>query len=60
MVALFIGIARHYDRRWRFLANTELSDRSKALRFRVDQLKVWVMAIGVPFLWAALIAAVRG
>ena len=57
MVALFIGIGRHYDRRWRLIGPSELSDSSKMARFRFDQLKLWILAIGVPFLWAALISA---
>ena len=56
MVALFIGIGRHYDRRWRVLGPSELSDRSKTARFRFDQFKIWALAIGLPFLWAALIS----
>lgn len=56
MVALFIGIGRHYDHRWRILGPSELSDRSKSTRFRFDQMKLWVLAIGLPFLWAGLIS----
>jgi hypothetical protein len=56
MVALFIGIARHYDRRWRVLGPSELSDSSKIARFRFDQLKIWILSIGLPFVWAALIS----
>ena len=59
MVALFIGIGRHYDRRWRVLGPSELSDGSKSARFRFDQAKIWVLAIGLPFLWAALIGLAR-
>ena len=56
MVALFIGIGRHYDRRWRLLGPSELSDSSKMSRSRFDQLKLWILSIGLPFLWAGLIA----
>lgn len=55
MVGLFIYIGRRMDHRWRFLAKTELSMRSLQLRYRVDTLRLWVMAIGLPFLWSALL-----
>lgn len=59
MVGLFIGIGRHYDKRWRILAPSELSYSSKAYRYRLDLIKLWVLAIGLPFLWAALISTVN-
>lgn len=59
MVGMFIGIGRHYDRRWRVLGPSELSHGSKMARFRLDQAKLWVLAIGLPFLWAALIGMTR-
>lgn len=60
MVGLFIYIGRRMDHRWRFLAKTELSTRSLQLRYRVDTLRLWVMAIGLPFLWSALLALGQG
>ena len=59
MVGLFIYLGRRMDHRWRFLAKTELSYNSLQLRYRVDTLRVWVMAIGLPFLWSALLAVAQ-
>ena len=60
MVGLFIYLGRRLDHRWRFLAKTELSERSLQLRYRVDTLRIWVMAIGLPFLWSAVLAVLQG
>lgn len=60
MVGIFIYLGRRMDHRWRFLAGTELSHRSLQLRYRVDSARLWVMAIGLPFLWSALVMVVQG
>lgn len=59
MVGLFIGVGRHYDRKWRVLGPSELSYSSKIMRYRLDSVKLWLLAIGSPFLWAALISLVK-
>ncbi len=56
MVAVYVVIGRWFDRRWRVLANSELSNTSLGLRYRLDVTMVWLTAIGIPFLWAALLS----
>lgn len=59
MVGIFIGVGRHYDHRWRILGPSELSYNSKMTRYRLDSVKLWLLAIGLPFLWAGLITFLR-
>ena len=48
---------RHFERRWERLSDTQASDPALLADFRRDQLAVWAVAIGVPFLLAAVFRA---
>ena len=54
LVGLIIPACRRFEKRWRLLAQSELSDSSLALRYRTDRLAIWALAIGLPFAFVAL------
>lgn len=54
LVGLIIPACRRFEKRWKLLAGSELSDSSLALRYRTDRLAIWALAIGLPFAFVAL------
>jgi len=54
LVAIIIPFCRKYERRWQELAKSNLPDNGLATRFRKDQLVLWVLALGLPFLFVGL------
>lgn len=54
LVAAIIPLFRGIDTRWQALAHSELSRGGLETRFAVDRLKLWIVAIGVPFGLAAV------
>ncbi len=54
LVAVVILPFRAIDNRWQALANSELSDSGLAMRFTADRIKLWIIAIGIPFGLAAI------
>ncbi|OYU36486.1 MAG: hypothetical protein CFE35_04150 [Novosphingobium sp. PASSN1] len=54
LVAGIIPMFRHFERRWESLSDTKASDPALLADFRRDQLAIWAVAIGVPFLLAAV------
>jgi hypothetical protein len=49
LVAAIIPPFRRIDTRWQTLAQSELSRGGLETRFAIDRIKLWVIAIGVPF-----------
>lgn len=54
LVAGIIPMFRHFERRWESLSDAQASDPALLADFRRDQLAIWAVAIGVPFLLAAV------
>lgn len=50
LVAGIIPACRWFERRWRDLSDDEAHDPALAGAFRKDLLKLWLLAIGLPFL----------
>lgn len=57
LVAGIIPMFRHFERRWESLSDAQASDPALLADFRRDQLAVWAVAIGLPFLLAAVFRA---
>ncbi len=57
LVALIIPACRKFESRWRDLSDAEAADESLAGSFRRDQIVLWLLAVGLPFI---LTAAFRG
>lgn len=57
LVALIIPFCRNFEKRWEQIAQSNLSDQSMAARFRKDQVVLWTLAIGLPFVFVGLITA---
>jgi hypothetical protein len=45
---------RHFERRWERLSDAQAANPDLRPDFRRDQLATWAVAIGVPFLLAAV------
>lgn len=58
LIAAIIPACRKFERRWRDLTDAQASDPSYASAFRRDQISVWVMALGLPFVLTALFKAI--
>nr|WP_137676835.1 hypothetical protein [Parerythrobacter lutipelagi] len=50
LVAAIIPACRVFERRWRDLSDHEAADPNLSGAFRRDQIVLWLMAIGLPFL----------
>lgn len=50
LVAAIIPACRRFERRWNRLDDTQAADPSLVRYYRRDQLMLWIMAIGLPFL----------
>jgi len=57
LVAGVIPMFRHFERRWEALDDTAAADPALQGAFRRDQLATWLVAIGLPFLLAAVFRA---
>ena len=58
LVAVIIPFCRKFEKRWVNMAQSGLSEQSMAAKFRSDQVVLWMLAIGLPFVFVALIKAV--
>jgi len=58
LVAAIIPMFRHFERRWDGLDTAEAANPALRSAFRRDQLAVWALAIGLPFLLTALFKGV--
>lgn len=54
LVAGIIPACRWFERRWITLSDDEGTDPAMAGAFRADALKLWALAIGLPFLLTGL------
>lgn len=54
LVAGIIPMFRHFERRWEALSDAEAADPARHSDFRRDQMATWAVAIGLPFLLAAV------
>lgn len=57
LVIAIIPACRVFERRWRDLSDAQAADPALAGGFRRDQIVLWLMAIGLPFL---ITAAIKG
>lgn len=55
LVAVIIPFCRNFEKRWRTMANSGLTDQSLAAKFRADQILLWALAIGLPFVFVGVI-----
>ncbi len=55
LVAVIVPFCRKYEKRWQDIANSGLSEQSLAARFRRDQVTLWILALGLPFVFVAII-----
>lgn len=57
LVVLVVGIipaCRFFERRWLGLSDAKSADRALAPAYRRDQLALWTLAIGLPFVLTAI------
>ncbi|GAA0468661.1 hypothetical protein GCM10009096_06960 [Parasphingorhabdus litoris] len=55
LVVVIVPFCRKYEKRWQNVAQSGLSDQSLAARFRKDQVTLWILALGLPFVFVAII-----
>ncbi|TMM46616.1 hypothetical protein [Qipengyuania marisflavi] len=55
LVAAIIPACRWFERRWLPMSDEAASDESYRGAFRRDQLMLWLLAIGLPFVLTALL-----
>lgn len=55
LVAVIVPFCRKYEKRWQDIANSGLSEQSLAARFRKDQITLWILALGLPFVFVGII-----
>lgn len=58
LVAAIIPACRKFERRWRDLSDEAASDPEYKSAFRRDQMILWMLALGLPFILTALLKAV--
>ena len=58
LVAGVIPLFRHFERRWEALDDATASEPALRPTFRRDQLAVWAISIGLPFLLTAVFRAI--
>lgn len=58
LVAGIIPACRAFERRWRDLSDAQAADPAMSGAFRRDQIVLWLLAIGLPFLITGAIKAV--
>ena len=58
LVAVIIPFCRKFEKRWTDMASSGLSEQSIAAKFRSDQVVLWLLALGLPFVFVGLIKAV--
>ena len=58
LVAVIIPFCRNFEKRWREMGNSGLSDQSLAAKFRADQILLWLLAIGLPLVFVGVIKAI--
>ncbi|ATW05566.1 hypothetical protein C8024_06170 [Sphingopyxis sp. BSNA05] len=56
LVAVIIPFCRNFEKRWSDMSSSGLTEQSLAAKFRADQSLLWLLAVGLPFLFVGLIA----
>lgn len=59
LVAGIIPACRAFERRWKHLSDEAAADPELAGTYRRDQVTLWLIAIGLPFLLTGLFTALR-
>ncbi|VAW04544.1 hypothetical protein MNBD_ALPHA04-2034 [hydrothermal vent metagenome] len=54
LVAIIIPFCRKYEQRWQKMEGRGLSEQSLAAKFRRDQVVLWILALGLPFMFVAI------
>lgn len=57
LVAAIIPACRAFENRWKFLSDADAADPALSGQFRRDQLLLWILAIGLPFVITGLAKA---
>jgi hypothetical protein len=57
LVAIIIPVCRKYEQRWQTMAKSGLTHQSITAKYRKDQIVLWVLALGLPFLFVAIFKA---
>lgn len=55
LVAVIIPFCRKFEKRWINMSSSGLSEQSLAAKFRADQVVLWLLAVGLPLVFAGLI-----
>lgn len=58
LVAVIIPFCRKFEKRWADIGSSGLTEQSIAAKFRSDQVLLWVLAIGLPFVFVGVIKTV--
>lgn len=54
LVAAIIPLCRRFEKRWEAIGDAAAGDPQLRPRFRRDQLVLWLLAIGLPFVFTGL------
>lgn len=60
LVAAIIPLCRRFEKRWEAIGDEAAADPALKPRYRRDQLVLWVIAIGLPFLLTGLFKVITG
>ena len=58
LVAVIIPFCRNFEKRWNTMSRSGLSEQSLAAKFRSDQVLLWVLALGLPLVFAGMIKTI--
>ncbi len=58
LVAIIIPFCRKFEQRWMKMDGGGLSEQSIAAKFRRDQVVLWILALGLPFVFVAIFKTV--
>lgn len=58
LVVIIIPFCRKYEKRWEKMPSVGLTEQSLAARFRKDQIALWFLALGLPFVFIGIIKVV--
>ncbi|QCI94018.1 hypothetical protein [Novosphingobium sp. EMRT-2] len=54
LVGAIIPMFRRFERRWEHIGDAAAADPGRRAAFRKDQVSIWLLAIGLPFLLTGL------
>ena len=58
LVAAIIPACRWFEKRWKNLSDAQAADETLRPAYRRDQLMLWAIAIGLPFLLTGILKAI--